>query len=286
MHSSVPERIRPALAALSVACLFALLGTFVPTLPPTSVRAANDLDGGSVSPPSGMTSTLFVFTVVHTSAPQGFTPSSVAVDVAGLNIPMTAVGGEDPISGITYRSSPRTLPAGSWTATIHAQVQGGIPDAEVIGPIQVTQGPTPVPTATPAPTPTPIPTATPAPTPTPTPLPPGVTPRPTPRPTPLPPGVTPRPATPMPQESEAAVSVSAGPSDSGDPHPSETAEAEQSASPGASGSADPTPAASGAPDVGSERGGFGQVGWIVLGGMTSVAGAAVLGRQWRMRRRA
>jgi hypothetical protein len=75
MHSSVPERIRPAAAALSAAWLLALVATLVPVLPPAPVRAANDLHSAAVSPNGGTTSTLFVFTVVHASAPQGFTPS-------------------------------------------------------------------------------------------------------------------------------------------------------------------------------------------------------------------
>jgi hypothetical protein len=45
------------------------------------------------------------------------------------------------------------------------------------------------------------------------------------------------------------------------------------------------PTAGESPDDGRPLSGFGRTGWIVLGGMTAVAGAAVLARQWMRRRR-
>ncbi len=281
MHSSVPERIRPALAALWAACL-----ALAVALCPSVTLAAGTLTGGDVSPNGGSTATEFLFSVDYSTSND---VADIWVEVGATRVDLVHVDESGTYPSGTYQQAS-SIGAGTHAVTFFADVNGPGVETFAVADLVVAAGPTPTPGPTPPPTPTPsptpLPTATPVPTPTPTPLPPGVTPRPTPRPTPLPPGVTPRPATPMPEESEAAVSVSAEPSDSGDPHPSETAAGEQSASAYASASAAPTPPPSGSPDVGSERGGFGQVGWIVLGGMTSVAGAAVLGRQWWMRRRA
>ena len=283
MHSSVPERIRPAAAAMASACLLALLATFVPMLPPTAVRAANNLHDGTVSPGSGTTATTFVFSVVHSSAPQENTPESVTLSVANLSLPMLLVGGE-PKTGLTYQTSTE-LPAGAWTATFTAEVpEGGNPEAETLAaPIVVTAAPTPQPTASPPPpqTPSPTPRATARPTPIPTPLPPGVTPRSTPRPTPLQPGVVPGPASASPAPTTRAPSgapaASLDSSPSASPSP-ETGEPSIDASSSLSPSAE-------VDDLSGSGGGVGRLGWVVLGGMTSVAGAFVLVRQWLVRRR-
>lgn len=290
MHSSVPERIRPALAALSAACLIALLATLVPVLPPRAADAAGMLTAGTVSPREGTTATTFAFRVhLNTESTQG--PQDIWVDVGSTRYDLNLIVGA-PEDG-TYGIDTNVSITGVHQVTFGAVTHGPPPDPDPLaaGTITVTAAPTPIPTPTPPPTPTPrptpVPTATPRPTPAPTPLPPGVTPRPTPRPTPLPPGATPRPATPTPDASAdgseppgsgaAEASGSAQPTESGSP------DGEPSTRPGETGTPDASPAAS--EGERGEGGGFGRVGWIVLGGMTSVAGAAVLGRQWLARRR-
>ena len=269
---------------MASACLVALIATLVPVLPPTVVRAANNLHDGAVSPGSGTTTTTFVFSVIHSSAPQEHTPESVTLSVANLSLPMLLVGGE-PKTGLRYQTSTE-LPAGTWTATFTAAVpDGGDPAPETLAqPIVVSPAPTPQPTPGPTPpqTPSPTPSATTRPTPIPTPLPPGVTPRPPPQPTPRPPGVTPGPATPSPSPTLApSAAPAASDSPGSSPPASSNAESEEP-SIGASSS----PAASaGEEDLTGSRGGIGRWGWVVLGGMTSVAGASVLVRQWLVRRR-
>ena len=283
MHSSVPERIRPAAAAMASACVLALIATLVPMLPPTAVTAANNLHDGTVSPGSGTTSTTFLFSVVHSSAPQENTPESVTLGVADLSLPMLLVSGDDPKTGLTYQTSTE-LPAGTWTATFTAVVPGGNPAPYELAQRIIVTAPTPPPTPspTPPPPPPPTPSATSRPTPIPTPLPPGVTPRPTPLPTPLPPGVTPGPATPSPSPTRAR---SDAPAASGSPDSSPPASPEaETEDPSLDASSSPTASAREA-ELSGSRGGIGRLGWVVLGGMTSVAGAFVLVRQWLARRR-
>jgi hypothetical protein len=248
-------------------------------LPPTAVRAVNNLHNGAVSPASGDTGMTFVFSVVHSSAPEEVTPESVTVSVAGLSLPMGLVGGEAK-TGLTYQTSTE-LPAGTWTATFTAEVpEGDNPTPhELAQPIVVT-APTPQPTPSPTPppqTPPPPPSAPSRSTPIPTPLPPGVTPRPLPQPTP--PGVTPGPATPSPNPtapaSPGAPAALSSPESSLRAAPAAETE-DASSSPAASAEVD---------DLSGSTGGIGPLGWVVLGGMTSVAGAFVLVRQWLLRRR-
>ena len=285
MHSSVPERIRPAIPATAIAAVFALIATPLPMLPPTVVTATGSLANESVLPGSGTTSTVFVFSVEYTSSPN-HVPTDIWVDVGGTIIPLQFSGVGTPEDGVYQASS--TLLAGTHAVTFGATGPGQDPTLDA-GTVTVTAGPTPpptpVPTPGPTPPPTPVPTALP-PTAAPTPLPPGVTPRPTPRPTPLPPGVTPNPATATPQASPAETGgespASSGPSASTDAS-AQTSESPSGASPS---EATGSPGASAEPDDVGESAGMGRLGWIVLGGMTSVAGAFVLGRQWWIKRRA
>jgi hypothetical protein len=284
MHSSVPERIRPVAGAMASACLIALIATLAPMLPPSAVRAANNLHDGTVAPGSGTTATTFLFSVIHSSAPQVITPDSVTVSVAGLSLPMLLVGGE-PKTGLTYQTSTE-LPAGTWTATFTAEVPEGENPApyELAQPIVVTTPPTPPPPTpgpTPPRTPPPTPSATSRPTPMPTPLPPGVTPGPLPQPTPPPPGSAPGQTT-TPSPVPTAPAASGAPAASASPLASAPAEAAEEPSIGASSS--PTASAREA-ELSGSGGGIGQVGWVVLGGATAVAGASVIVRQWLLRRR-
>ncbi len=290
MPSSVPERIRPtawkSVAAWTVLLFAALWALAWPVGP---VRAASTLTDPSVSPSSGPVGQLFTFSIHFRSSSPARPPDSIVAQVGATYVPLTLVAGS-PSNG-TYAGSTDTLALGTHSVTFGADVVDdppGDPAPVDGGVVTVTAAPTPPPaTPTPAPTPTPPPTPVPTATAQPTPRPPGVTPRPTPRPTPLPPGVTPAPATPTPgasaDESQGAGSSEEPGSASPAPTGSTSGEARPSVSPGDA-SAEPGPSPDEIDDQAS-RGGFGQVGWIVLGGMTSVAGAAVLGRQWLARRR-
>jgi hypothetical protein len=288
MHSSVPERIRPAIPVPAIAVVLALIATLVPIASPTTVTATGSLANGSVSPGSGTTSTVFTFSIEYSSSPN-HEPADIWVDVGGTVIPLQFSGVGTPEDG-TYQESS-TLPAGTHAVTFSATGLGQDPTLDV-GTVTVTPGPTPPPTPlptpgpTPPPTPLPTPGPTPPPTPVPTPPPPGVTPRPTPRATPLPPGATPTPATASPEASSAETEDE--PADSSGPSASADASAQSSESPSGSSTPEATgsPGASAEPDDVGESAGMGRLGLIVLGGMTSVAGAFVLARQWWIKRRA
>ena len=249
------------------------------TMSPAPVRAVGALSAQDVTPNNGTPTTTFVFSVHYTSEPAE-RAESVSVSVAGLApIPLTRTSG--PAHNGTWQSAPVQLPAGSWTATFTALTQGEDDPAPVtVGPINVTQPtPTPAPTPTPPPTPTPRPTATPRPTRAPTP---GPTP---------PPGVTPQPATPAPQPTPPGTGntrpdPSATPRESelggtpGQPNMS-ASEAENGAPTEGTGSPDPSAVAS---DEESPRGSM-LAPFLIVGGTMSVAGAAVLTRQWYVTRR-
>jgi hypothetical protein len=281
MHSSVPERIRRAAAALSAASFMILVVSFAPA----GTVAAGDLTNGAVTPSQGTTATAFVFSVDYSTSNDA---ADIWVEVGSVRIDLVHVSGSGTFPNGTYRQSA-TVGAGTHSVTFVADINGPtdetLPAPDLVVTTAPTPPPTPVPTPGPTPPPTPVPTA-PPPTAAPTPLPPGVTPRPTPRPTPLPPGVTPNPATATPQASPAETGgespASSGPSASTD------ASAQSSESPSGASPSEATgsPRASAEPDDAGESAGMGRLGWIVLGGMTSVAGAFVLGRQWWIKRRA
>ncbi len=293
MPRSVPARIRPVARGFAAAAVAVVLATALIALsrPIPVALAATQLLNGAATPSSGTTATTFVISVNYVSAPEARPAVSVTVEIVGLGgpSPMTLVSGSD--TDGTWRTSTM-LPPGAWDLVFAAIAQGEDPPSLAGPTLVVTAGPTPTPGPTPpaTPVPTSAATATPRPTSAPTPLPPGVTPQPTPRPTPLPPGVTPAPATPGtapgdPPASEAATSgepqaagePSGGPASSMDPEATNG-----SVGPSASGSALPEDDDD---DGSSGGGGVGRLGWIVLGGMTSAAGAFVLVRQWRARPR-
>lgn len=126
-------------------------------------RAANTLENPSVTPRSGTTSTVFVFSVEYRSSPPGLPAREVWAEVGGVRIELAAA----PLDG-TY-TGRSTLPAGEWDVTFRAtEIRGSQPSPISGGRIRVvsaTPRPTVPPTAAPTPVPTPIP-ATPAPTPT------------------------------------------------------------------------------------------------------------------------
>ena len=276
----VRTKLLPPLAAILVAAGL-LLSTGTP------IGAATVLQDPSATPASGTTATTFVLSVQYVSDPEARPALSATVEVVGLGgspLPMSLVAG-DATNG-TWETSTM-LPAGSWELVFRADASGSDP-TPVAGPsVTVVDVATPTPAPTPG-TPTPAPSSTPTASPDATPPPPTI--RPTVAPTPLPPGVTP---TPIPEPGSSAPSsraASEAPRSSSTARPSDASSTGPSASarpaPATrvpSGSAAPSPAAAGGLDDGAGRS---RTGWIVLGGLTSAAGAAVLARQWLARRRA
>jgi hypothetical protein len=279
-HDERPSRV-PRLAAGIAAAGLALLAW-------SPVSAATLLQNPSATPASGTTDTTFVLSVDYVSDPEARPALSASVEVVGLGgspLPMALVAGDD--TNGTWQTSTM-LPAGTWDLIFRADASGSDPDPAVglvitvidaatptpspsPSPGQGTPAPTSQPTASPSATATASPHATAPPTPVPTPLPPGVTP--TPR--PAAPSASPPATSPEPSESNAA-SASARPSDrpSGSERPSSaTSRPTFSLTPSAS-----------ADEDASDGSGWGRAGWIVLGGLTSAAGAAVLARQWLVRR--
>lgn len=259
-------------------------------------RAATSLQNPTVSPAEqGTTADTFVITVGYISEPEGHAAVDVVVEVVGLGggpFPMSRVSGST--TNGTWQATTM-LPAGSWQLIFRATSSPLSQSPPALnGPVVEVQ-PSVTPPPTPSPSPgggTPVPTSTPTPSPTaspspsgstpatsaPTPLPPGVTPRPTPR-----PAASPTPGVPAPPSAGATATAAASdrPTSSESPSAGTQPPATARGSAAPEGSPAPSPEASGDESTG---GGWGRTGWIVLGGMTSVAGAAVLGRQWLSRR--
>ena len=247
--------------------------------------AATVLQNPSATPASGTTETTFLLSVDYVSEPEARPALSASVEVVGLGgspLPMSLVAGDD--TNGTWQTSTM-LPAGTWDLIFRADASGSDPDPAIGLVVTVVEAPTPTPAPSSSPGQgTPSPSSTPAATASPSPP----TPPPTPAPTPLPPG---EPATPTPTAPPAST---AGPSPSGPASPpSASAAGEPSARPSGSETASPAtraPAASPSQSAstgadGSDGSGWGQAGWVVLGGVTSAAGAAVLLRQWLASRR-
>jgi hypothetical protein len=176
-----------AVAAIAVACISG-------TAPPAVAAAGNSLSDGSVSPGTGSTETIFLFSVSY-SSPRGFAATRVVMHVANQVIDMALVAGTAD-DGI-YEASAQ-LPEGSWPVTFEATaVQGRSPT--LAGPTVTVS---PVPAAT-APPPAPVP---PAPEP---PAPPPVAPA------PLPPPVVPEAPVEAPAGDPAAGATSSASSSSG-----------------------------------------------------------------------
>jgi hypothetical protein len=261
-----------------------LLG-FLLASAPMPARAASVLSNGSVSPGSGTTATAFSFSVDYNSSNPVRNALSVWAEAGSVTVPLALVAGGNTHAG-TWRGSS-SLPVGSWQVTFHATTSADPQPVPIDGPIVSVTLPPPTPTPAPTPPPTPRPTPRPTAAPTPT-LPPGATPRPTPR-----PGSTPQPSAPGPQQTSppgddddptAAPSSSSSPSGTGDvlsgtPDPQATPDENNAPaqSPEASDPPDADdPAAPRIPLLAP---------FLIVGGAMSVAGAAVLGRQWYVIRR-
>jgi hypothetical protein len=272
----VRTKLLPPLAAILVAAGL-LLSTGTP------IGAATVLQDPSATPASGTTATTFVLSVQYVSDPEARPALSATVEVVGLGgspLPMALVAG-DATNG-TWETSTM-LPAGSWGLVFRADASGSDPTPAAGPTVTVIDAATPTPAPSSAPTAAPTATVPPQPTPTV---------RPTAVPTPPPPGVTPA-ATPTPEPGLTAPSSTAAserPRSSSSERPSDgssigpSASARSAPATGAPSSYAATSPAPGAGADGGER--FGRAGWVVVGGLTSAAGAAVLARQWLLRRRA
>jgi hypothetical protein len=257
------------------------------------VAAATLLQNPSATPATGTTDTTFDLSVEYVSEPEArpaLTVSVEVVDLGGSALPMSLVAG-DQTNG-TWQTSTM-LPAGTWDLIFRADASGSDPDPAVGLVVTVVDAATPTPTPSPAPgtpapssTPSPVPTATgtasppatSAPTAVPTPLPPGVTPTPAPAPTPT---LNPPPASSPGASEDGSASASALPS--GLPSERPPTSERPSSTTQATRSPGPSPATD---DARTGEPGWGRAGWIVLGGLTSAAGAAVLARLWLVRRAA
>lgn len=128
-----------------IAFFAALLGA------PSTVLAAppNALSAAAVSPTSGSTSTLFVFSVRYVSS--GGNPArAVSVSVAGRTLAMSRISGTS--TNGSFRATT-TLPAGSWPTTFAAQPAQG-PEPILAGPtLAVASAVTPAPSPSVAPLP-------------------------------------------------------------------------------------------------------------------------------------
>jgi hypothetical protein len=167
------------------------------------------LSGGTASPGSGTTATVFHFQVTYTDN-AACPPTRIVIVIDGVGqFTLSQIGG-DPQSGATY-GRDLTLPAG--TRAYHFEASSGSGAGAVTVTLTSVAPPTVTVVApTPPPTPKPPPPPTPEPPPPPTPKP---TPRPTPRPTPAPtPTVTETPpaATIEPTPSDAPASPGDSPS--------------------------------------------------------------------------
>ena len=270
-----PPRGAPALelaAALVLAFALAL------ALTPTPARAAGALSDGSVTPTSGTTTTAFTFTVSYLSADSPTRPAqSVWADVGGMTVPLVKVSGA--AHDGTWQGTS-TLPAGTWQVTFFATTSADPQPEPLAGPIvTVTQAPTPTPPPpTPRPTapPTARPTAPPAPRPTAAPnSPPATDPPLTTAPTAADdedPSATPR--------ASSSPRLSAAASASASPRPTRTPSGPSEA-PSIDGdppqTPDPTDLAADEPDT---RPRSMLASLLIVGGTLSLAGAAVLARQW------
>jgi hypothetical protein len=159
--------------SLSFAVMVAALMLATPT---EAAAAVAKLTGGTVTPTTGTTATVFDFSV-HFVGTASDLAVTVTASVAGKTIPLTDTG--TPRNGTWTGSS--TLPVGSWTVKYRStSTMGTDPTFTVPGQVVVA-----------APTPRPSPTTKPTPRPNPSP-------RPTPRPTSV-------PATPLPGGSVPAL---------------------------------------------------------------------------------
>jgi hypothetical protein len=233
------------------------------------VRAASVLSDGSVTPTSGTTATAFTFSVHYTSTDSPPRPAqAVWAQVGSLTITLIKVSGS--AHDGTWQGSA-TLPAGTWQVTFHAMTSGDPQPEPLFGPmVTVTEPP-----------PTPQPTAAPAPPPPAPPPPVNLAPQPLPVPQPTAPrtlddGPTQtRPPSPSPTPSASGSARSRTPV----PTPSSTAEMDDDPS------GTPNPSDLAAEDTAPPPGSI-LASLLIIGGTMSLAGAAVLARQWQVSRKA
>ena len=239
-----------------VASILGLLVTLGMAASASAAPGDAKLTGPTVTPVTGTTSTVFLFSV-HFVGSASDQAVSVSVSVAGSSLALVLGGGT--LQNGTWTGS-RTLPAGSWPATFNSVSTRGT-NPSVLGPTVVVAAPTPTPAPTPVP---PLPSATP---------------RPTVRPTPKPTGV-PATATPAP-----GTSLAPGPTPFG------TTITNPSSSPGDSGSAasfaaaspSPSPSPAGAGSPGRRPFNVPIEGVVAIGLLGAVTVAAALGERRRRR---
>jgi hypothetical protein len=259
-----------------------LAASVLATMPPPA-RAASVLSAGSVSQISGTTATAFDFSVAYNSSNPVRNALSVWAEAGGVTVPLSLASGNTHAG--TWAGSS-TLPVGSWQVAFHATIAADPQPEPFVGPIvTVSQAPTPPPTPTLAPTPRPTPRPTAAPTPAaPAPSPPtGATPPPN-----LP-GQQPTQPIQPPDDTDDAASTSnpsSAPSPTGSvlagtPGPNATAPDEVEAPVDS-----PEPSASSADAAQDPPRGSLLAPLLFVGGTMSLVGAAVLGRQWYVTRKA
>ncbi|MGH2445949.1 MAG: hypothetical protein ACRDGD_07915 [Candidatus Limnocylindria bacterium] len=147
------RRGRTVVLAVALAAMFTVLT-------PGPMRAAIVLSAGIVTPTSGTTSTVFVFSVHFFSDSPGQPPISVSAQVAGGVVALEFVGSGSDTNGIYSGSA--TLPDGDWPVTFVADAPGNGPpplDGPTIHVTEQIGTPTPPPTPDPTQAPTPSPTA-------------------------------------------------------------------------------------------------------------------------------
>lgn len=200
-----------------IAAILGLLVTFAVAASASAAPGAAKLNGPTVTPVTGTTSTVFAFSV-HFIGSASDEAVSVSVSVAGSSLALSRIGGS--LQNATWTGS-RALPAGSWPVMFSSVSTFGT-NPTVAGPTVVVTAPTPTPAPTPPPTPAP-------------------TPRPTARPTPRPTGV-PSTATPFP-----GTSMTPGPTPFGTTITDPSISPGESSSETASGSESPSPSPAAAP---------------------------------------
>ena len=255
----------------------AIILAITPLLVPAPAFGAATLSDGSVTPTEGTTATSFTFSVHYTSTDSPRRPAQeVNAQVGSVTVPLAKVSGTGHDG--TWQGSA-TLPAGTWAVTFHARTSGESQPAPLAGPI--------VTVTAPPPTPTPAPTQPPTAAPTPPPSSPS-----TPWPT-APMDRTPQPApesTEVAQDDEspprssrrarASASPTATPASAGSPNASST----RRASPDSERSGSPEPTDFAHRQTEDPQRGSMFANFLIVGGTMSIAGAAVLARQWLVTR--
>lgn len=265
-QTTLPSEPRVSRAQRAVAAALLILCFAAAPMP---VRAASVLSDGSVTPTSGTNATAFTFSVHYTSTDPPRPAQAVWAAVGSATVTLTKVSGT--AHDGTWQGTS-TLPAGTRQVTFHATTTTDPQPDPLLGPtVTVSQPP---------PTPTPVP-------PTPTPRPPPPTAAPSPVPT-QPPAST---RSPDPPRSTPAPTAEESPTASRSPSPTATISGSipgRTPSPTAvetdEPSGTPDPFEPTADDTVTPPGSM-LVSYLIVGGTMSLAGAAVLARQWFVQRR-